>query len=42
MSELPPQHDAPPPPSDSSFWTRAVPWLVVYGLLLVILFFAVA
>lgn len=41
MPELPPQRDAPPP-SNPSFWRRAVPWIVVYGLLLAILFFALA
>jgi hypothetical protein len=43
MPELPPQRDAPPPPSSNpSFGTRALPWIVVYGLLLAILFFAFA
>jgi hypothetical protein len=29
-------------PSKQTFWRRAVPWIVVYGLLLAILFFALA
>lgn len=38
MPEIVQQRNAPPPPSTSP-WGRLLPWVVVYGLVLAILFF---